>query len=116
MIQASACRFPASRDGFIDRHEHKYIQVLGHKGLQFDVYIYLNAFFLNSDVKQEACLKSCCKLRESFWYRLFGKAILRVGLTNRRQSVKSRGDGERVINSIVSYVFKDQLSTARLLA
>lgn len=63
MIQASAYRFPASRDGFIDRHGHKSIQVLGHKGLQFDVYISLNAFFLNSDVKQEACLKSCCKLR-----------------------------------------------------
>lgn len=34
------------------------MQVLGHKGLQFDLYFSLKTFFLNSDVKQEACLKS----------------------------------------------------------
>lgn len=45
MIQASAYRIPASRGGFIDRHGHKSVQVLGHKGLQFDVYFSLKTFF-----------------------------------------------------------------------
>ena len=39
-----------------------------------------------------------------------------MGLTNRRQSVTSLGDGEIVTNSIVSYGFKDQLPTVGLLA
>jgi hypothetical protein len=74
MKWASAHIFTSSRDGL--RHRHTSREVLGNKRFCFDDYISLKKFFLNSDVKEEACFELCCKLRESLWFS--GKGILRM--------------------------------------